>query len=83
MAIRFQVVFLRLQRGAGEGASFARGACVATGAGVRLLPLRLWHGVWLVSGFFLAVAGRGFLSSRCVLVWIVGRFFGNLQYVNV
>jgi hypothetical protein len=59
MAIRFSVVFLRLQRGAGDLAWVARGV-----AGVVVLPLRFRHG-WVLSPVFLllllALRGGGFV----------------------
>ncbi|OAJ58486.1 hypothetical protein A6V36_06075 [Paraburkholderia ginsengiterrae] len=78
------MVFLRLQRGAGEGALGG----VAGLPGFCLLGFR--HGLGFVSGFFvafaLAVQGLSFrLCSEALglLGWIVGRFLRKLQYVSV
>ena len=87
MAIRYGVGFLRLQRGAGE---MALGFAAARGVAVP--PLGFRHGLALSPVFLQSLSRAGFwllllfpaLSrSRRVLGWIVGRFFRNLQYVNV
>jgi len=81
--------FLRLQRGTGEEACFARSFVrgtgrVAGGADMRVLPFGLGHGVACLRFFSCCRSVWPFflwLTKR--VGWIVGRFFEKLQYVSV